>query len=150
MKSLRLKCLLPLTLALAASSTAIAQPKVATYAFGKSGTPAYEELSFWVKDGKRADIYYARGKGRAETKASYLPRVGMANGASFSVKLPTGSAFTIIPSGTQLKVSDSAGGAPKTFVWHYEGPVDGSGTFCRECAENKEEAMRLVRTYYLK
>ncbi|MDO7849699.1 hypothetical protein Q5H92_25275 [Hymenobacter sp. M29] len=146
MKSLL--CLL--AVALLASPAALAQSKVAVYSFGEPGTAAYEHLSFWVKDGKRAEIYYNYGKERTETKGTYLARTGSANGASFAVKLSPNRTFTIIPSGTRLKVSDSSSSKPKTFAWEYEGPVNGIGTFCRECAENPTEAMKLVRAYYLK
>jgi hypothetical protein len=146
-----MKSLLSLLAAtLLASPAAIAQTKVAAYAFGKPGTDSYESVSFWVRDGKRAEIYYARGKARTETKGTYLARTGAANGASFSVKLSPSRTFTIVPNGTKLEVGDSAGGAPKTFAWEYEGPVDGVGTFCRECAEDPKEAMQLIRTYFLK
>ena len=136
--------------ALLTGAAAHAQTKVASYESGKPGTDQYEELSFWVKEGKRADIYYARGKDRRESKGSYLTQTGKTNGASFAVRLADNRLLTIIPGGSQLKVADSAQGTPKTFVWKYEGPVDGIGTFCRECAANPKEAMALLRAYYLK
>jgi hypothetical protein len=139
-----------LALALLTTNAAQAQTKVASYAAGKPGTEQYEELSFWVKDGKRADIYYARGKTRGEIKGNYLPQTGKTNGASFAVRLADDRMLTIIPSGSQLKVAAAGTDAPKTFAWKYEGPVNGVGTFCRECAANPQEAMQLLRTYYLK
>lgn len=139
-----------LAVVLLASPAALAQSKVAAYSCGKPGTASYEHLSFWVKDGQRAEIYYTHGKERTEAKGTYLARTGSANGASFAVKLAPNRTITIVPSGTRLKVGDSSGGTPKTFAWEYEGPVNGIGTFCRECAENPEEAIKLVRTYYLK
>ncbi|MBF9220706.1 hypothetical protein [Hymenobacter ruricola] len=139
-----------LALALLSGNAAHAQMKVASYAAGKPGTDQYEELSFWVNDGKRGGIYYARGKDRNEIKGSYLPKTGMANGASFAVRLADNRVLTVIPSGSQLKVADSAKGTPKTFAWKYEGPVNGVGTFCRECAADEKEAMQLLRSYYLK
>ncbi|MFD2717485.1 hypothetical protein ACFST9_02090 [Hymenobacter monticola] len=139
-----------MALALLAAPVAQAQTKVASYSAGKPGTEQYEELSFWVKDGKRADIYYVRGKDRNEFRGNYLPQTGKTNGASFAVRLADDRLFTIIPSGTQLKVADAGTDAPKTFAWKYEGPVNGVGTFCRECAANPKEAMELLRAYYLK
>ncbi|MBF9140002.1 hypothetical protein [Hymenobacter properus] len=136
--------------ALLTANTAQAQSKVASYATGKPGTEQYEELSFWVKDGKRADIYYTRGKNRNEIRGNYLPQTGKTNGASFAVRLADDRLLTIIPSGSQLKVADSATDAPRTFAWKYEGPVNGVGTFCRECTANPKEAMELLRAYYLK
>jgi len=130
-------------------STANAQMKVAQYAVGEPGTVAYEKLSFWVNKGKRTDVYYAYGKDLKEVKVKYLGRKS-ANGVSgFAVQFPNGHALTITPSGTILKVTDATE-APKIFAWEYEGPVNGIGTFCRECTENKEEAMQLIQTYYLK
>ncbi|UOQ99929.1 hypothetical protein MUN81_10605 [Hymenobacter sp. 5317J-9] len=137
-------------LALLAAGPAVAQTKVATYAAGKPGTDQYEELSFWVKDGQRGAIYYVRGKERSELPANYLPRTGMANGSSFAIRMADDRLLNIIPSGNALKVASSANDAPITFVWKYEGPVNGVGTFCRECAASPKEAMQLLRTYYLK
>ncbi|MBJ6109411.1 hypothetical protein JAO73_10325 [Hymenobacter sp. BT523] len=139
-----------MALALLLSTAAYAQTKVATYAAGKPGTDQYEELSFWVKAGKRGDVYYVRGKERSEQQANYLPKTGMTNGSSFAIRTGDDRLFSIIPSGTALKVASSANDAPKTFVWKYEGPVNGVGTFCRECAASPKEAMQLLRAYYLK
>lgn len=130
-------------------STARAQMKVAQYAVGEPGTVAYEELSFWVDKGKRTDVYYAYGKDRKEVKLKYVGRKVVGGVPGFTVRFPNSHTLTVAPSGAGLKVTDATE-APKLFAWQYEGPVNGVGTFCRECAENKEEAMQLMQTYYLK
>lgn len=129
-----------------ASNAAHSQTKVANYALGKPGTDKYEQLSFWVKDGKRTDIFYAYGKDRKEVKVAYLK----SNKSGFSVQFSNGHTLAITPNGTLLKVTDAAGKAPKTFAWEYEGPVNGIGTFCEPCAADEKEAMQIMRTYYLK
>jgi hypothetical protein len=129
--------------------TANAQLKVAQYAVGEPGTVAFEKLSFWVDKGKRTEVYYSYGKDQKELKLKFLGKKSVGGAAGFAVQFPNGHALTIVPSGTALKVTDTTE-APKLFAWQYEGPVNGTGTFCRECAENEKEALQLIQTYYLK
>jgi len=126
-----------------------AQTKIASYAYGKPGTATYERLSFWVEAGKRTDIYYAYGAARKEVRLQYAGKKQPAAPAGFTLRFANGSLLSVVPSGTLLSVSGGKGAA-KRFAWEYEGPVDGRGTFCNECAEDEKEAMQLVRTYYLK
>lgn len=139
-----------LAFALFGAGAAHAQTKVATYAAGKPGTAQYEELSFWVKEGRRGDVYYASGKDRNEIKASYQSRAGTPSGKSFTIRLADNRLFTMVPGGSLLKVAEAPKATPKTFAWKYEGPVNGVGTFCRECAADPKEAMQLLKAYYLK
>jgi hypothetical protein len=127
------------------SGTASAQTKVANYSYGKPGTDTYEQLSFWVKDGKKSDIDYAYGRDRKEAKLRYVGKYE----ASFQVQFPNNTRLTINPKGTTLIVTNTKTNYVKTFVWEYEGPVNGIGTFCTVCAQDEKEAMRLIQTYYL-
>ncbi|MCI1189541.1 hypothetical protein MON38_19125 [Hymenobacter sp. DH14] len=135
--------LLPLLLG---GKMAAAQSKVAVFAHGQPGTAAYEQFSFWTANGQRTDIYYRYGKARREVKLRYAGPVA----AGFRVQFSNGHLLTVVPNGETLRVSDAKTSVPKRFAWEYEGPINGIGTFCRECAADAKEAMRLVRAYYLK
>lgn len=124
--------------------TVSAQTKVANYSFGKPGTDTYEQLSFWVKDGQKSRIDYTYGKDRKAVKLRYVGKYD----ASFKVQFPNNTALTVNPKGTTLIVTNTKTNYVKTFNWEYEGPVNGIGTFCNVCAEDKEDAMQLIRTYY--
>lgn len=146
-----MKALIMITaLTLFAENLAFAQTKVAAYSYGKPGTDNYEHLSFWVKDGKRADIYYAYGKDRKEVKLNYVSAIRATTNSGFKIQFSNSHTLSVVPGGTLLKVTDTTAKAPKSFAWEYEGPVNGIGTFCRECAADEKEAMQIVRTYYLK
>jgi len=123
---------------------------VANYAVGKYGKPNYEHLSFWTKAGKRAEITYTYGQYGKELPVKYLGKAAYEGKAAFKVQLPNGTILYVMPSGTNLKVQNATKGYNKLFSWAYEGPVNGMGTFCSECAEDEKEAMKLLRTYYLK
>ena len=131
------------------AQTKSAPTKVASYSFGAPGTVGYEHLSFWVKAGKRTDIYYAYGADRKEVKLKYLGKTLLNSKPGFKVQFANGNVLSVAPSDNLLTVS-AAGQTPTSFAWEYEGPVDGIGTFCDVCAADDKEAMQLVRTYYLK
>jgi len=124
--------------------------KVANYAVGQYGKPNYEHFSFWTKAGKRAQIAYTQGKYGEDKPVKYLGKAAYEGKAAFRVQLPNGTILYVIPSGINLKVQSATKSYSKTFAWAYEGPVDGRGTFCSECAEDEKDAMKLLRAYYLK
>ena len=135
---------------LLAGSTASAQTRIASYAVGEPGTASYEHLSFWVKNGHRAEIYYSYGKDRKEVKLTYAGKLQQPGKPGFKVRFSNGHLLAISPSGIDLQVGPLTGSAPKKFAWEYEGPVDGIGTFCQDCAADEKEALQILRTYYLK
>ena len=136
-------------LLLVAGKAACAQDKIATYAVGKPGTATYEHLSFWVQNGRRTAIYYTYGADRKEAKVKYFGKTKLKNKPGFKVQFSNGHVLSLIPSGLLLTVVDATGKAPKTFAWEYEGPINGIGTFCQDCAADEKEAMQVLRTYYL-
>ncbi|GAB3846054.1 hypothetical protein GCM10028822_05490 [Hymenobacter terrigena] len=138
-----------LTGASASAQTKSAPTKVASYSYGAPGTVGYEHLSFWVKAGKRTDIYYSYGPDRKEVTVKYLGKTQLNGKPGFKVQFANGNVLSVIPSGTLLAVS-AAGQTPNNFAWEYEGPVNGSGTFCNECVADEKEAVQFMRTYYLK
>lgn len=132
--------------ALLGGKMARAQSTVATFACGKPGTATYEQLSFWAANGKRTNIYYSYGSTRREVKLRYAGPAA----AGFKVQFSNGHLLTVVPNGETLRVGNAKATAPKSFAWEYDGPVNGVGTFCRECAADAKSAISLVRTYYLK
>jgi len=124
--------------------------KVANYAVGEPGKQNYEEFSFWVKDNKKAEIYYYYGKDRKEMKPKFIARTVLNGDSCFKVQLSKNYVLFIIPQGNQLKVSDQNGIYKKVFTWKYEGPENGIGTFCTPCAEDENAAMQLIKLYYMK
>ena len=126
------------------------QEKVAQYAVGNYGKEGYEELSFWAKDGKRGVINYSYGKENRELTLHYLRRDTLNGEACFVVQFPNGYTLFVKPVGLTLQVTDAAGKYNKTFSWEYEGPVNGIGTFCRVCAADDREAMKIIKASYLK
>jgi len=133
-----------------AARPAHAQNQVANYTFGKPGTASYEHFSFWTTDGQRSDMQYAYGKDRKDTQLRYVG-LGRLNGQScFKVQFPNRHVLYLVPSGTTLRVATASGAAPKTFVWEYEGPVNGVGTNCSVCVADEKAAMRLLQKHYLR
>src|ERR1043165_5607903 len=139
-----------LTAVLLAAATARAQEHVANYSTGKTGSQSFEELSFWTRDGKRAEIGYIYGKEWKELKLSYAGPEGWKSENAFKVQFPNGHILYIIPRGLTLRVVDAGGSYSKIFRWYYEGPVNGRGTFCEPCAEDEREAIQIVKAYFLK
>ncbi len=133
-----------------AAHPAYAQNQVANYYFGKPGTASYEHFSFWTKDGRRTDMQYAHGKDRNNTQLRYAG-LGRLNGqACFKVQFPNRRILYVLPSGTTLRVATARTATPKTFVWEYEGPVNGVGTDCSVCVADATAAMQLLRKHYLR
>ncbi len=144
------KLVVQLFLILCLSVSLQAQLKVASYSYGKRGTDQYEHFAFWTKDGKRTDVYYSYGKQNKETKLDYIGR-GQINGDScFKVRFANKYVLYFIPTGFQLKAIDGVGKYNKTFVWQYEGPVNGIGTYCDPCAADDRDAMKIIRASYMK
>jgi len=124
--------------------------KVANYSYGDPGKEDFEEFSFWVKENKVAEIEYTYG---ADWKTVTLKYIGIdvLNGEDcFKVKFSNDYILYVIPKETRLKISDFKGNYLKYFYWYYEGPVNGIGTFCEPCAENENEAMTIIKSYYMK
>lgn len=138
-----------LTLSLSVG-TAQAQTKVANYAYGQPGTRDYEHLSFRVQDGQRADMRYVYGKDRKEAQLTYAGLDRVNGKPCFKVQFANKHTLYLIPFGTNLRVTDDKLAAQKTYSWEYEGPVNGVGTACTECAADEKEALQLVQTHYLK
>ncbi|MFD1258529.1 hypothetical protein ACFQ3S_17110 [Mucilaginibacter terrae] len=124
--------------------------KVANYSFGKYGTPDYEHFSFWIKAGKRAEVTYSYGKDNKAMAATYLS-TGLHQGKKcFKVELPGNYILYILPAGSKLQVAALTKNYHKVFNWAHEGAVNGIGTFCNVCAKDENEAMVVIKAYFMK
>jgi hypothetical protein len=110
------------------------------------GTPEFERLSFW--SGPHGEsIDYVRGRDDNRTR---LTPLGLNRGGlSFAIGLPNGLMLDVEPQRHGLLVRDRAGRYRKTFVWQYEGPVEGRGTFCSPCVDQKG-AVAFVREHFMR
>jgi hypothetical protein len=126
-----------------------AQVKVAQYCFGKYGKENYEHVSFQTKDGKRTHIEYSYGSKPKEIKLRFLGKATVNGKSCMKVQFPNKYILFIIPNGSDLQLKDESGKYIKTFSWEYEGPINGIGTYCNVCAEDKEAAMEIVKKSYL-
>lgn len=128
--------------------TQVRSGRVANFSYGEPGTKDFEELSFWVWEGKQLDINYMYGKDWNEVKLEYLGPGQEDNQGSFNVRFPNEYILTVRPETAGLLVQDKNKKYSKNFNWYYEGPVDGRGTFCNACVES-EEATDFVNKYFL-
>lgn len=144
-----MKTIIPLTICLLLTSQHARAQKVANFSVNEIGTSQFEEFSFWVKEGKRSDIDYSYGKNYKTLKLVFAGECSIDEDKGFKVKFPNGLHLCVVAKGEHLLVSDSVGKYMKLLDWHYEGPVNGIGTFCTPCAEDEKEAIQLVRKYYL-
>ncbi len=129
------------------SSDVLAETKVANFSFGKPHTENYVKFAFYIDDGKEAGVYRTEGKDLKETKG-HLYAVGNTNN-SFKVEFEDKKIFIITTNGESLLISESAEKGTQIYKWEYEGPVDGVGTFCEQCADGPKEATTLVSKAYL-
>ena len=143
------KTTLFVVVALLASVSMKAQ-KVANYSTGKYGSAAYEHFSFWVEKGKPSEITYNAGKYGEDKPVKYLGKSTYQGKRSFKIQLPDNRVLQVMPLGKNLKIVGTAKNYNKLFAWAYEGPVNGMGTFCEACAEDEQEAMKLLNSAYLK
>ena len=123
--------------------------QVANYSVGKYGTKSYEHFSFWVKSDKREAIEYSYGKEGKYQKITYLDSSPYRGKRAFRLKFDDGLILHAVPQGSALLLTDVNGKYRKVFKWEYEGPVDGRGTFCSECAQDDKTAMNLLEKYFI-
>lgn len=109
------------------------------------GGAGFEKLSFW--SGPRGNaVEYAYGSDGKLVRLRLLGRDS--SGRSFAVRFPNGLVLDIAADGDELLVSDRSGRYRKRFAWHYEGPIDGRGTFCAACVP-EPLAVPLVRENFM-
>jgi hypothetical protein len=132
------------------SKVSNAQLKVAQYAYGKYSTDQFEKFEFWARGDKQSEILYSYGKDPRKVQLQYLGKSTINGDSCFEVRFSNKYVLYIIPRGLSLEVVDSPGKYKKTFSWEYEGPINGIGTHCDVCAEDDNDAMRILRLAYLR
>ena len=142
--------LIALFLTCLGSKVSCAQLKVAQYSYGKYATDQFEKFEFWTKGDKHSEILYSYGKDSRKVQLQYLGKSKINGDSCFEVRFSTKYVLYIIPTGLSVEVVDSLGKYKKTFSWEYEGPIDGIGTHCDVCAEDDNDAMRILRLAYLR
>jgi hypothetical protein len=125
--------------------------RIANYSIGKPGTSDFEELSFWADHRKvqRLGVTYAYGVNRKELELVYLKPAAGSAPLSFGVQFPNGKIFQIQvqeKTGSLLFTGDRAK-YRKTFLWEYQGPIDGVGTACTVCVDEDEAIPFIVENF---
>lgn len=110
---------------------------------GKRGTDGFERLSFTVRGGSIVAVKLYAGKDWNETSLSYLGVESLEGRRAFKVQLPGSRPVRVTLDGARLKAAGP--GYSRTFVWSYEGPVDGVGMACEACVDEKD-AIPLLET----
>lgn len=128
--------------------------RVANFSYGTTDSPDFESYSFWVRSNQKSDIGYTYTSKTGTTKKLKLKYAGVSpwNGQqAFKIKFPNGLLLYAIPSnGETLKIVSLDGTYSKIFQWQYEGPVNGIGTWCEPCAQDGKDAVKILKTYYLR
>lgn len=128
--------------------------RVANFSYKKFNAKDFEAYGFWVNANQVGDINYSYKTPEGDIKSMKLQYEGvdMLNGEkAFKVLFPNNLRLYVIPKkNNTLMIASLDGKYSKTFHWLYEGPIEGRGTFCEACAENAEEAIKLLKMYYLK
>lgn len=110
-------------------------------------SPKFERLALWADAGGKTYVVY--GYGSRDTEVVLQAAGRSADGGAFALRFPNGHVLDVAPRGDALQVTDRKGRYDKRFAWQYEGPVDGRGTFCAQCVEEKGAAA-FVRDRFLK
>jgi hypothetical protein len=127
--------------------------RVATFSTGKTNTATYESLSFWIKGNKRAYIRYSHGKEAEDLDLSYQGPDNSSGKPGFRALFPGNKhSFYIQPAGDTLLVTDQdqRKRSIKYFVWEDEGNSADSLSNCSICAQDEQDAMDIVKKYFLK
>ncbi|RFZ81651.1 hypothetical protein DYU05_17640 [Mucilaginibacter terrenus] len=148
MKTIRLTFLATVLVVLT-SITSYAQ-KVANYAAGKPGTSSYRGYSFYLTGTKPTEISFRSGADRNESNVTYNGKATYNGKRCFKMTLTGNKVYYAYPVGDKLAIVNATSKKAETYTWEYEGPVDGRGTFCEACAEDEKEAMKLMKSSYLK
>lgn len=128
--------------------------KIANYYVGTYEDANYESFSFYISENRIDGIEYTYTTKNNEQKTISIEYVGtgITNYEEyFKVKFKNGLILFIYPqTDGRLKVVNSDESYKFYFSWEYQGPVDGMGAFCSECAEDANESIRIINTYFLK
>lgn len=129
-----------------------AQSGISSANFSTGGTAGktYEEFSFEGDENGRTKIEYSyrTGKYPKQIELTYLGTETISGKKYFKVQFPNELVMRISISGDALKVESEDGVYGKYFRWQYIGPVNGIGTWCESCLEEKEAIAFLKKFYF--
>jgi hypothetical protein len=128
----------------------LSDQQVSSYSTGKYGTSDYENISFWIKNGKRSDITYSFGARPKVIRLQFAGNITKDQDTIFKVRFPNNLVLFIRSAGNDLIIADSNQNYRKIFKWEYEGPVNGIGTFCEPCATDEKQAISWMKQYYFR
>lgn len=144
----RMTCLATCALAFSASPLFAATDRVTRFETGEPGTDQWEDLSFQVQSDGTKEISSSHGRDRTEVKVQSKALAGSSTDRRLHLVFADGRAIDVTIKGQTLQIDDGSDKAPKSYVWAYEGPVDGRGTFCTPCVEEKD-AIPFVRKNFM-
>lgn len=124
-----------------------AQTKVANFFTGRAGTKSYEHISFSFEDDNIGDITYTYGKNGHPLKLKYVGTDNLGGIKAIKVEFPNGEVFFVVPKSTFLRISNKKINYDKIFRWEYDGSVNGIGTWCDSCIDEKE-SINLIKKHF--
>lgn len=123
----------------------------AFFMIGNYATPNWEKLTFnTTKSGKR--VTYSYQKNEEGHKLDVLGIRNVGNQKALIVRIQNTSKTYLILGDRKkesLSMISEDGTYKKTFPLGYEGPIDGRGTYCATCANEPDDAFRLVNSFFL-
>lgn len=125
-----------------------------THAFfmiGDYASPRWEKIEFDLTR-QGGEITYSYRKNERGHKLQTLGLRSSGNQKGLMVKIPeTNKTYVIIrdKKNQRIIMMSDDGTYRKTFPLGYEGPVNGVGTYCASCANEPEDAFKLVDSFFL-
>ena len=116
---------------------------VANFSTGTPGNNDFEEFSFWANH----EITYTYG---SKWKQLNIIFTGITSKNSFTVQFPNRHSYKVIVEASSISVIGLTTEYRKVMGWHYEGPINGIGTYCSVCTQSAEDAVKLLKKKYLK
>lgn len=120
--------------------------KAANFSTGAGAT--YEHLDFSKRTKEPPQISYSYGPDRKEMTLKFLGTTKKNEKTALAVQFPNGLVLDLAFQNNLILATDRKGKYSKQFRWEYEGPVDGIGTFCTPCVEEKD-AIDFVKKLFL-
>lgn len=121
--------------------------RVANFVEGGRGDAAHPaaRLRFW--SGPKGQVIEYDAGDHAET--IMLRPAGLPGGRDgLQVTTPDGSTWVVTLSAGALLLDDKSPAGVRTFVWEYQGPVNGRGTACGPCVP-EDKALQFVRDAFV-
>ena len=122
--------------------------KVASYSISNYGNERYESFGFWINNKNKQIIHYRYGKDDKEVPVKYLGKSQLNGEVAFKILIDNKITLYATQEGDKLRLRNLSGTYNKLFLWTYEGPVNGIGTYCEPCTQDEEESKSFLSKYY--